>query len=86
MILTLIIIVKIYESVSADGNHIVLPYTQQVKCIFYKCHQFTFKALFNMYVKVDKMHFYRKQWNMHEYYDFNKNSSTTLRLWNIDIS
>ena len=45
-----------------------------------------FQGTFNMYVKVDKTRFYRKQWIMHKYYDFNKNNSTSLRLQNSDIS
>ena len=76
---------KIYESVIVEGNHITLPYTQHLQYIFINVIEVYFQGTFNMYVKVDETHFYRKLWRMHWYYDFIKNSSMVVRLSNNDI-
>ena len=78
-------ITKIDESVFVAGNHILLPYTQHLQYIFINFTKFYFQGTFKIHVKVDKTHFYRKQWIMYEYYDFSKNNSTCLTIWNIDI-
>ena len=75
-----------YESMIVEGNHITLPYTQHLQYIFINVIEVYFQGAFNMYVKVYQTHFYRKQWIMHWYYDFSKNSSTSITIQNIDIS
>ena len=76
---------KIDESVIVVGNHNKLPYTQHFQYTFINLTRFYFQGTFHMYVKVCITYFYGKQWIMHWYYDFSKNSSTSLQIWNIDI-
>ena len=54
-------IAKIYESVIVEGIHILLACTQHVQYIVINFNKFAFQGTFNVYVKVDQKHFYRKQ-------------------------
>ena len=64
--------------------HIILLYTQHLRNIFVNFYEVYSQGTFIIHVKVDKTHFCRKQLIMHELYDFIKNSSTSLRIHNID--
>ena len=71
---------KTYESEIVQEYHIVLRYTQHIKYIFINPISFYSQGTFNIYVKVHEINFYTEPWLMHEYYDFSKNISTSLRV------
>ena len=75
---------KIYES-AIDPDVILYHHTHSTYNACLKILMIYFQGTFYIYVKVDEIYFYRKSWVMHWYYDFIKNSSTSLRVRHIDV-